>query len=432
MENSTNMNALRTSAALVCFLLIPQLAGAQRNAPQNSWIATWAASPQPTSPNPQKPLLNIADQTVRERVRVSIGGAQICIRLSNEYGSTALLVGSATVAAPTDPASVQPGSIHTVTFGGHNSGTIPAGAPVLSDPVAFPVASGAEITISLYFPKRVATPTLHSLALKRAVISPHGDHTHAEKIEAAATSESSILVTAVLVPAKPPQRLIVAFGDSVTDGDGSTADADRNWPSDLVRRLGKMPEGSKVAVVNQGIAGNRLLSDGFAVGAGFAVDFGVSALARFDRDVLALPGVTHVVLLEGLNDIAFPGAELDGTYLADPSDVRTPQDLIDAYRQLISRAHVHGVKMIGATVNPFEGVDLPGYYSESKEALRQAVNHWIRTSGSFDAVIDFDAVLRDPDHPSRLLLRFASEDNLHPNDLGYQAMADAIDLAIFK
>jgi lysophospholipase L1-like esterase len=432
MENSTNMHALRTSAALVCFLLIPQLAGAQRNAPQSAWIATWAASPQPTAPNPSKPLLNIEDQTVRERVRVSIGGAQICIRFSNEYGSSPLLVGSVTVASPTDPSGVRPGSIHTVTFGGHNSVTIPARAPALSDPVAFPVAPGTEITFSLYFPKRVTTPTLHSLALKRAVISPHGDHTHAEKIEAGATSESSILVTAVLVPAQPPQRLIVAFGDSVTDGDGSTADADRNWPSDLVRRLGKLPEGSKVAVVNEGIAGNRLLSDGFAVGAGFAVDFGVSALARFDRDVLALPGVTHIVLLEGLNDIGFPGAKLDGTYLADPSDVRTPQDLIDAYRQLISRAHAHGVKMIGATINPFEGVDLLGYYSESKEALRQAVNHWIRTSGSFDAVIDFDAVLHDPDHPSRLLPRFASEDNLHPNDLGYQAMADAIDLAIFK
>jgi lysophospholipase L1-like esterase len=432
MENSTNMNALRTSAALVCFLLIPQLAGAQRNAPQNSWVATWAASPQPTSPNPKKPLLNIEDQTVRERVRVSIGGAQICIRFSNEYGSSPLLVGSATIASPTDPATVQPGSIHAVTFAGHNSVTIPAGAPVLSDPVAFPVAPGTEITISIYFPERVATPTLHSLALKRAVVSPHGDHTHAEKIEASATSESSILVTAVLVPAQPPQRLIVAFGDSVTDGDGSTADADRNWPSDLIRRLGKLLEGSKVAVVNEGIAGNRLLSDGFAVGAGFAVDFGVSALARFDRDVLALPGVTHVVLLEGLNDIGFPGAKLDGTYLADPSDVCTPQDLIDAYRQLISRAHAHGLKMIGATINPFEGVDLPGYYSESKEALRQAVNHWIRTSGSFDAVIDFDAVLRDPDHPNRLLPRFASEDHLHPNDLGYQAMADSIDLAILK
>jgi lysophospholipase L1-like esterase len=230
----------------------------------------------------------------------------------------------------------------------------------------------------------------------------------------------------VLVPVQPSQRLVVAFGDSITDGDRSTVDADHNWPSDLIRRLGKTPKGSKVAVVNEGIAGNRLLSDGFFV------SFGVSALARFDRDALALPHATHIVLLEGINDIGFPGAKLGESYLADPADVRTPEDLIGAYCQLISRAHARGVKVIGATIAPFEGVDFPGYYSESKEALRQAVNKWIRTSGSFDGVIDFDAVLRDPDHPSRLLPRFASQDRLHPNDLGYQAMADAIDLALFK
>jgi lysophospholipase L1-like esterase len=419
------MRELR-NCALVCLLLfVPQLAGAQRN----TWIATWAASPQSSAPDPHKPLLNIEDQTVRERVRVSIGGAQIRIRLSNEYGSAPLLIGAATVAAPNDPASVRPGSIHIVTFGGNNSVTIPTGAPVLSDPVAFPVASGAEISISLYFPKRVATPTLHALALKRAVVSQHGDHTRAEKIEAGVVSESLILVSAVLVPAQPSQRLVVAFGDSVTDGDGSTVDADRNWPSDLIRRLGKTPEGSKLAVVNAGIVGNRLLSDCFIVSAGC---FGVSALARFDRDALALPGVTHIVLLEGINDIGVPGAKLGGSYLADPADVRTPEDLINGYRQLISRAHAHGIKLIGATITPFEGVDFPGYYSESKEALRQTVNKWIRASGSFDAVIDFDAVLRDSDHPSRLLPRFTSQDHLHPNDVGYRAMADAIDLALFK
>jgi lysophospholipase L1-like esterase len=419
------MRELR-NCSLVCFLLlIPQLAGA----PRNAWIATWAASPQPTAPDPNEPLFNIEDQTVRERVRVSIGGAQICIRFSNEYGFAPLLVGSATVAAPNDTASVRPGSIQTVTFGGRNSVTIPAGAPVLSDPLAFPVTSGAEISISLYFPKRVATPTLHLLALKRAVVSQHGDHTRAEKIEGGAASESSILVSAVLVPAQPSQRLVVAFGDSVTDGDGSTVDADHNWPSDLIRRLGKTPEGSKLAVVNEGIVGNRLLSDCFIASVGC---FGVSALARFDRDALALPGVTHIVLLEGINDIGFPDAKLGGSYLAGPDDVRTPEDLIDAYRQLISRAHSHGVKLIGATISPFEGVDFPGYYSESKEAYRQTINKWIRTSGSFDGVIDFDAVLRDPDHPSRLWPRFSSKDHLHPNDAGYRAMADAIDLALFK
>jgi lysophospholipase L1-like esterase len=425
MENSTGMNALR-NCALVCFFsFVSQLAGA----PQNAWVATWASSPQPADPNPNKPLLKIEDQTVRERVRVSIGGPQICIRLSNEYGSAPLLVGAVTVAASNDPTSVRPGSIQTVTFEGHNSVTIPAGAPMLSDPVPFPVASGAEISISLYFPKRVATPTLHYLALKRAVVSQHGDHTREEKLAAGAVSGSSILINAVLVPAQPSQRLVVAFGDSLTDGDGSTVDADHNWPNDLIRRLGKTPEGSKVAVVNEGIAGNRLLGDCFDPSAGC---FGVSALARFDRDALALPSVTHIVLLEGINDIGFPGAKLGDGYLADPADVRTPEDLIDAYRQLISRAHARGVKLIGATITPFEGVDLPAYYSESKEAVRQTVNKWIRTSGSFDGVIDFDAVLRDPDHPGRLLPRFASEDHLHPNDAGYRAMADAIDLALFK
>jgi lysophospholipase L1-like esterase len=413
------------NAALVCLLLfVSQGAWAERNA----WVATWATSPQSVSPNPDEPLLKIDDQTVRERLRVSIGGERIRIRLSNEFGSAPILIGAVTVAAANDPASVRANSMRTVTFGGSNSVVIPAGAPVLSDPVAFPVASGADLGISLYFPKHVATATLHALALKRAVVSRHGDQAHAEKIEGGAVSESSILLTAVLVPAQPSQRLVVAFGDSVTDGDGSTVDADGNWPSDLIRRLLKTSESSKTAVVNEGIAGNRLLSNGSGVSAGF----GLSGLARFDRDVLTLPGVTHIVLLEGTNDVGFPGAKLGESYLADPTEVVTPEELIFAYRQLISRAHAHGIKLIGATISPCEGFVIPGYYSESKEAVRQAVNRWIRTSGSFDAVIDFDAVLRDPDHRSRLLPRFASPDHLHPNDLGYKAMADAIDLAIFK
>jgi len=420
------MNNLRNCILLCSFLLGPALAGTV----QNAWIATWAASVEPTAPDPDEPLLNIQDQTVRERIRVSVGGAKICLRLSNEYGSTPLLLGAATVAAPNgSETSVRSDSIQAVTFDGHNSVTIPAGAPILSDPVAFRVPSGGEISISLYFPKRVATPTVHALALKRAVVSQHGDHTRAAQIEGGAVSESSILISAVLVPAQPSQRLVVALGDSVTDGDGATVDADHNWPSDLIRRLGKTPEGSKVAVVNEGIAGNRLLNDCFIPSAGC---FGVSALARFDRDVLALPGVTHIVLLEGLNDIGFPGAKLGRGYLADPTNICTAEDLIDAYRQLISRAHSHGIKVIGATINPFEGVIVSGYYSESKEVTRQAVNKWIRTSGSFDGMIDFDAILRDPDHPSRLLPRFASKDHLHPNDDGYRAMADAIDLALFE
>jgi lysophospholipase L1-like esterase len=233
-------------------------------------------------------------------------------------------------------------------------------------------------------------------------------------------------VTAVLVPARPSHRLIVAFGDSIVDGDGSTPEADRNWPSDLIRRIGKRAEGSKWAVVNEGIAGNRLLDDGPIA------NLGISALARFDKDALSVPGVTHIVLLEGINDLGFPGAKLGRLSLADSGDTRSAEDLIGAYRQLISRAHARRIKLIGSTMTPCEGVDIPGYYSEAKEATRQTVNNWIRTSHAFDSVVDFDAVLRDPDHPSRLLPRFASEDHLHPNDAGYQAMAEAIDLALFQ
>jgi lysophospholipase L1-like esterase len=220
--------------------------------------------------------------------------------------------------------------------------------------------------------------------------------------------------------------LVVAFGDSITDGDGATVGADRDWPSALSRRFLNRKGHAPVAVVNAGIAGNRLLADGFGIKV-----LGISALARFDRDVLTLPGVTHVVLHEGLNDLGFAGATLRGRPLAASNETRTADDLIAAYRQLIARAPARGLRVVGATLNPSEGVDLPGYYSPTKEAARQAVNQWIRTSRAFDGVVDFDAVLRDPNHPTRIQPRFDSGDHLHPNDAGYQAMADAVDLALF-
>ncbi|HMC24548.1 MAG TPA: SGNH/GDSL hydrolase family protein [Candidatus Udaeobacter sp.] len=414
------MNTLRICVLLSLFLFV---LGPVRGS-TNTWIASWAASPQSGSPNPREALLNIDNQTVRERVRISMGGSQIQLRFSNEFGSSPLVIGSATVAIPTNASSVEQESIRSVTFEGHKSVTIPAGAPVLSDPITFPVIFGAEISVSIYFPKRLTTPTLHAFAFKHAVISQHGDFTHAEKIDAATTSTASISVTAVFVPAQASERLVVAFGDSITDGDGSTVDADKNWPSDLIRRAASTSKTSALAVVNEGIVGNRLLRDGDI--------FGISALARFDRDALVPAGVTHIVLLEGLNDICFPGAKMDGQYLADPAETRSAQDITDAYRQLISRAHARGIKVIGATITPCEGVEIPGYYSEAKEETRQTVNKWIRTSGAFDGIIDFDAVVRDPKHPSQLLPKFTSKDHLHPNDEGYKAMAASIDLNLFK
>ena len=395
--------------------------------PPQAWVAAWTASPHAADPDPDQPLLNIEGQTVRERVRLFVGAPSLRIRLSNEQGTTPLTIGAATVALARDSHSVEAESLKTLTFGGRGSVTIPPGAPVVSDPIDLAVPAGAELGVSLYFPERLGTPTIHGLALKRAVITARGDFTRAPRIDAQTTSESSVLMTAVLIPARPGQKLVVAFGDSITDGDGSSVEVERNWPSVLARRLNAREARAPILVVNAGIAGNRLLADGFGIKA-----LGVSALARFDRDVLAIPGVTHVVLLEGVNDIGFPGATLGAQALADASETRSAADLIGAYRQLITRAHARGLKMIGATLTPFEGVDVPGYYSAEKEAVRQRVNAWIRTGGAFDGVIDFDAVLRDRAHPSRMQARYASPDQLHPNDTGYQAMADAIDLSLFE
>jgi len=414
------MNALRNCTLAGFLLFVPALFDASPNA----WIATWATSPQSGSPNPREPLLSIDDQTVRERLRASIGGSQIRLRFSNEFGSSPLLIGAATVAIPTDASSIKEESIQNITFEGRNSIEIPPGAPVVSDPISFQLTPGAEISVSIYFPKRLTTPTLHAFAFKHAVISQHGDFTHEKKINPAGLSTASISVTVVLVPAQASNRLVVAFGDSITDGDGSTVDADNNWPNNLIPRIAKKSKGSKLAVVNEGIVGNRLLRD--------ADVFGVSALARFDRDALVLPGVSYIVLLEGINDIGFAGAKMDGQYLADPTETRSAQDIINAYRQLISRAHVRGVRVIGGTITPCEGIKIPGYYSDAKEWVRETVNNWIRTSGAFDGIIDFDAIVRDPDHPTRLLPKFASKDHLHPNDAGYKAMADSIDLNLFQ
>ncbi len=420
--NQTRVPGMRK--LIVCGLALFALLGSSaRAATPVSWVATWAASPQSVTPGPDEPLLKLEDQTVRERVRVSVGGDQIRICLSNEYGSEPLRVGAVSVAVPRGPTGVQPGSVRKVTFASADAATIPAGAPMLSDPVAFPVVAGAEISISIYFPGPVHSPTLHALALKRAIVSQRGDHTTEEVIGGSIISESSIAISAVLVPAQPRQRLVVAFGDSFVDGDGSSLDLDRTWPHDLARRFAAA--GANVAVANEGLAGNRLLRDGSEFG------IGESGLARFDRDVLAMPSVTHLILYEGLNDIGFPGASLHGQLLANRSEAPSADVLIRAYRQLIARAHTHAIKVIGTTICPFASATLPGYYSESKEATRQVLNQWIRTSGEFDAVIDFDEILREPNHPNKMMARYLSEDGLHPNDAGYQALADAIDLRLF-
>jgi hypothetical protein len=288
------MNRATNCVAICLFLFATELVAVSRN----DWIATWATSPQSGTPNPREPLLNIDNQTVRERVRASIGGSQIRLRFSNEFGSSPLLIGAATVAIPTDASSIKEESIQNVTFEGRNSVEIPTGAPMLSDAISFRLAPGAEISISIYFPTRLTNPTLHAFAFKHAALSQRGDFTHEKKIDPEALSTASISVTAVLVPAQPSNRLVVAFGDSISDGDGSTVDADSNYPNNLIRRIAKTSKGSTLAVVNEGIVGNRLLRD--------TDIFGVSALAPFDRDALVLHGVTTLCYSKASMTSALP------------------------------------------------------------------------------------------------------------------------------
>jgi lysophospholipase L1-like esterase len=391
-----------------------------------TWIATWTASPETASPDPSEPLLNLEDQTLRERVRITAGGGQIRLRLSNECGTSPLAIGRVSVAITQDTAGVVAGSIREVRFGSQSSIVIPPGAPALSDPVSLPVRNGAEITVSIYLPNRVMSVTLHGLALRQSIVSGRGDHTQDVSIRAGKNSDSSAFLTGVLVPSAPKRLVIVAFGDSTVDGDGSTPEQDRAWPSVLFRRLDNSDRARQYAVVNAGLAGNRLLADGPIP------DFGISGLARFERDALSVPGVTDIVVLEGTNDIGFPGAKVGGLTLAAAEDAPTTEDIIGAYRQLIARAHARGIRVIGATIMPSEGVPIPGYHSVGKEKMRQEVNDWIRGSREFDDVFDFDSIVRDPDHPSQLLARFASKDHLHPNDDGYKAMGDGIALSSLK
>jgi lysophospholipase L1-like esterase len=418
-------NLTRITFAVLLALLL-QTAKAQQQHQEPTWIATWTASMEVASPDPDEPLLNLNDQTVRERARVTLGGDQIRLRLSNECGTAPVEIGKITVALADGTTGVAANSIHAVTFNGRNSTVIPAGAPMLSDPIDLPVRSGTEISVSLYIPGKPASVTWHSFVLKQSVISTQGDHTSDAVIQGGKKSDSLVFLSAVLVPAQTNRRVIVAFGDSLIDGDGTTHEKDLDFANDLYRRLEKSPGVRRFAVVNEGVAGNRLLNDGPDP------SLGVSGLARFTRDALAIPGVSDVVILEGTNDIGFPGAKLGDLLLAPPENAPTADDIISAYKQLIARAHVHGVRAIGCTIAPHEGVKVPGYHNDEKERIRVAVNQWIRTSHAFDAVIDLDAAVRDPDHPSQLSPKFRSPDYLHPNDAGYQAAVDAIDLTIFR
>ncbi len=364
------------------------------------WSATWAAPPT-TPPATAKTFEN---QTVRQVVRISAGGTRVRVRLTNEFGKTPLAVGAASLSLA-GPDGAPTGSRIALTFGGLPSATIPAGAPMLSDPVDLAVAPLSQLSVSLYLPKATGPCTCHFGGYQTAYISAPGDFTM-KAFEPASTFLSRAFLSGVEVESPKAAPVLVAFGDSITDGTGSTADRNNRWPDILATRL----EG-RVGIANQAIAGNRILAAEREI-------FGDAALTRFDRDVLSVPGAKWLVVLEGVNDIGQGGD-------ARPS----VEQMIQGYRQIIDRAHTHGLKVYGATLLPYEGAR---YYTASGEAVRQAVNTWIRTSGAFDAVIDFDAVMRDPASPGRMKAGLQSGDWLHPNDAGYTVMGDAVDLSLFN
>jgi lysophospholipase L1-like esterase len=379
------------------------------------WVASWGASPQARWDDgfilpPGLPAA-FERQSVRDVVRLSVGGKRLRIVLSNRYGATPLRVGALRVALAGDGAAVVAGSSRAVTFGGSADASAAPGAVLVSDPVDLPAGALAWLAITTYYPAPTPVSTFHWGGQQTPYLVP-GDATAAADLPAAARFAGRAFLTTVLVDAPAATRSVVVLGDSITDGNGSSPDQDRRWTDVLAQRLA--PAG--VGVVNAGISGARLLGE----------RMGASALARFDQDVLAQPGVAGVVVMMGINDIGWPGSPFA------PHDAAIgARQVIDALRQLIARARAHNLRIVGATLLPFEGAlagtPFEGHYSPAKERVRQRVNRWIRGSGEFDAVFDADALLRDPARPSRMRGEYDSGDHLHPGDAGYRALALAFD-----
>ena len=412
--NPPRRRLLLGSAMLAAAIaLLPHPARAQPWSTEN-WTGTWGSAP--SGPPPEASLQTFTDQTVRLIVHTSIGGNRVRIRVSNELGTSPLTIGAARIGLRAAGSDVAAGTDRALTFGGRGFVTIPPGAPAVSDPVELNVPPLSDLAVSLFLPGTVQASTVHQLALQTNYVSLPGNFTAAPTLPVQRTIQVWPFLTEVDVDSAGPA--IVTLGDSITDGTRSTADANNRWPDWLARRLQTERDpvngiNARFGVVNRGISGNRLLGNSPNPLAGR------SAQERFERDVLATAGVRYLVVLIGINDIGNSSA----------TNPVTAEDLIAGYRQLIARARAKGISVIGATLTPFEGA---AYYSPEKEVVRQAVNNWIRNNDEFDAVIDFDRVTRDPARPTRFLPAYDSGDHLHPNDLGYQAMGNAVPLALFR
>jgi lysophospholipase L1-like esterase len=381
-----------------------------RNA-DTRWVGAWTTTPAPVDG------VVLEDQTVRMIARISLGARRVRVRLSNAYGARKLVVGSAHVGLRGEGAAVVRGSDRRLTFGGAPSATIAAGALVVSDPVDLDVEALADLAVSVHLPGRLASDlqiTGHGNARQTGYISPRGDFTAASDMPVDRPTEDLLFVSAIDVEAPAAAGGIVAFGDSLTDGNISTVDSHSRWPDQFARRLAARPGGRPLGVMNQGLGGNRILHD----------MRGDSGLRRFDRDVLAQTGATHVIVLLGINDIR--------NRWGRPEEIVTAEAMIAGLEQFAVRAHAGGLKIYGGTLLTFEYETFnPGFYTPEGEEKRQTVNAWIRGSGAFDAVIDFEKALRDPAHPTRMLPQYDCGDHLHPSDAGYLHMGDVVDLALF-
>jgi lysophospholipase L1-like esterase len=415
---------------------------AQTQRAAQHWVATWgtalqayrtpaasansSATANPSPPAPPPPpartgpqrrfgipalLSGLRDQTLRMIVRTSLGGETVRIRVSQAFGAPAVTIGAAHIAIRATESAIVPESDRTLTFSGKPSVTLYAGQIAISDPVKLDVRPVTDLALSLYFPGETGPPTSHTFGLRPAYVSKQGDQTGASSIaDPAVIGESYYWLTGVDVLAPALAGTLVTFGDSITDGDQSTPDTIGMWPAVLAARLQRNPATSSIGVVNAGISGNRVLGDN------------TSGLARLSRDVLAVPGVRWMTLLEGINDIT------NATRTGQAGATFTADTLIAAYRQMIELAHSDGVKVIGCTITPYGGSNV---YTEQGEDIRQAVNRWIRTGGAFDAVADFDRATRDEQDPSRFRTEADSPDMLHPANAGYALMAQSLELSVF-
>jgi lysophospholipase L1-like esterase len=403
------------SALLVCALVV----GTSSVYGQSNWVGTWAASQQiPEPANALAPEL-LTDATLRQIVHLSAGGSMLRVHISNAFGDSPLRVLSAHVARPVSPAGakVDAATDRAVTFAGAGEVLIPPGAEYISDPLDYPVAALSDLAISLHLEKAPLQETGHPGSRATSYVA-HGDLVAAPNLPDAMKVEHWYFLAAVDVAGGPADGAVVVLGDSITDGHGATINGNDRWPDVLARRLQSAAAAKPLGVLNEGIGGNHLLTDGL----------GPNALARFDRDVLAQASVGSLIVLEGVNDLG--GLARNGEVSPAEHSAEVHR-IVAAYQQIVARAHAHGIKVIGGTILPYGGSD---YYNPGplSEADRVAVNAWIRATGHFDAVVDFDKVMRDPNHLERLLPAYDGGDHLHPSPAGYRAMGEAIPLSLLQ